>query len=181
MTAIAASAGRVVFIPKDGNSYFYESFDCQQAVTEGYGGIEFTVEGPAGGSFVFELQTTESCNVDRTSYKSSYTVVSDLTGARQTITLPLQGFDNEPNYDALVGMVWSVFSENGIPWTVGNVTLVCGGQGTSRILPLGCFLLGKLTQNRCADKVDHPPDNNPGDYSRANHHIPARNLLESLD
>lgn len=127
MTAIAAAAGQVIFIPKDGGSYFYESFDCQQAVTNGYGGIQFTVQGPAGGSFAFELQTTDNCDNGNTgSYKSSYTIVSDLTGGRQTITLPLLGFDNDPNYDAIVGLVWSVFSQTGVQWSVGNITLVCG-------------------------------------------------------
>ncbi|KAL2137245.1 hypothetical protein VTI74DRAFT_6456 [Chaetomium olivicolor] len=126
MTAIAASAGQVVFIPKDGSSYFYESFDCQQAVTNGYGGIEFTVQGPAGGSFAFELQTIGSCTNNTGAYKSSYNIVIDLTGQRQTVKLPFEGFDNEPNYDAVVGMVWSVFFQSGIEWSVGNISLVCG-------------------------------------------------------
>lgn len=149
MTAIAGSAGRVIFIPKDGGSYFYESFDCQQAVTEGYGGVQFTVEGPAGGSFAFELQTTETCANGRTEdYKSSYNIVSDLTGRRQTITLPFLGFDNDPNYDAIVGMVWSVFSENGAQWSIGNITLVCGdvsGAPSTSMSSLGKLSLSKLT------------------------------------
>ncbi|KAK4158272.1 hypothetical protein C8A00DRAFT_39464 [Chaetomidium leptoderma] len=132
MSAIAASAGRVVFIPKDENSYFYESFECQPAVTNGYGSVEFTVQGPAGGSLAFELQTTGGCSGTSGSYNSSYQVLSDFTGQRQTITLPLEGFDNEPNYDAIVGMVWSGFSQTGVQWSVGNVTLLCaGGSGTA--------------------------------------------------
>jgi hypothetical protein len=184
MTAIAASAGRVVFIPKDdGNSYFYESFDCQQAVTEGYGAVQFTVNGPAGGSVDFELQTTVTCSEDRANYKSSYTVVSDLTGGWQTITLPLEGFDNEPNYDALVGLVWSGFSQKGIQWSVGNITLVCGGQGTGRTWPLEMMSAAELTYGSCsnANEVDHPSDDNSGDDSGASHHIPAWNLLEPFD
>lgn len=128
MTAIAASPGRVVFIPKDDDSYFYESFPCQQAASEGYTAIEFPVLGPEGGSFAFELQTTFNCDQEG-SYNSSWTEVADLTGEWQTITLPLEGWDNEPNYDGIVGLVWSTFSENGIEWSVGNVTLVCGGGG----------------------------------------------------
>ncbi|KAK4125441.1 carbohydrate esterase family 4 protein [Parathielavia appendiculata] len=133
MTAIAGSAGQVVFIPKDENSYFYESFECQQPVTNGYGAIQFTLQGPAGGSFAFELQTTERCNNYNGSYGSSYNIVSDLTGQRQTVTLPLEGFDNDPNYDAVVGLVWSTFSQNGVQWSVGNITFVCGSGSGSQV------------------------------------------------
>lgn len=138
MTSIAASAGQVVFIPKDGSSYFYESFECQPAVTNGYGGIQFTVQGPAGASFALELQTAANCSVTDGTYKSSYNVVTDLTGERQTVTLPLLGFDNEPNYDAIVGLVWAVFSKTGVQWSIGNIELICGDvaapQTTSMIL-----------------------------------------------
>ncbi|KAL2169805.1 hypothetical protein VTG60DRAFT_5624 [Thermothelomyces hinnuleus] len=129
MTAIAASPGQVVFIPKDDGSYFYESFPCQQAITEGYNAIQFSVLGPEGGSFAFELQTTSSCDSEEGVYNSSWTEVGDLTGERQTITLPLEGWDDSPNYDGIVGLTWSTFSENGIQWSVGNVSLVCGGGG----------------------------------------------------
>jgi hypothetical protein len=149
MTAIAGSAGQVVFIPKDGNSYFYESFDCQQAVTNGYGGIQFTVQGPAGGSFALELQTVDSCSNNNGNYKSSYNIISDLTGQRQTVTLPLEGFDNDPNYDAIVGLVWSVFSQNGVQWSIGNITLLCGAvsgpQTTSMLSPHHTMPVNKLT------------------------------------
>lgn len=127
MTSIAAAAGKVQFIPKDGGSYFYESFSCQQAVTFGYGGIQFTLQGPAGGSVAFELQTSASCNASETgNYTSSYNVISGLTGSQQTIDLPLPGFDNNPNYDAIVGLVWSEFSQTNAIWSVGNIKLTCG-------------------------------------------------------
>ncbi|KAL2190513.1 carbohydrate esterase family 4 protein [Thermothelomyces heterothallicus CBS 203.75] len=129
MTAIAASPGQVVFVPKDDGSYFYESFPCQQAITEGYSAIQFSVLGPERGSFAFELQTTSSCEDEEGVYNSSWTEVGDLTGERQTITLPLEGWDDSPNYDGIVGLTWSTFSENGIQWSVGNVSLVCGGGG----------------------------------------------------
>ncbi|KAK3391115.1 glycoside hydrolase/deacetylase [Podospora didyma] len=125
MTSIAASAGQVVFIPKDKFSYFYESFECQQAVTNGYGGIQFTVQAPAGASFGFELQSTANCNVTD-GHNSSWTVVENLTGQRQTVTLPLLGFDGTPNYDSITGLAWSVFSSYGSQWSIGNITLVCG-------------------------------------------------------
>jgi len=92
MTAIAASPGQVVFIPEGDDSYFYESFPCQQAVTEGYNAIEFSVVGPANGSFALELQTTSDCGSNEEGvYNSSWNIVSGLTGERQTITLPLEG------------------------------------------------------------------------------------------
>ncbi|KAK4099310.1 carbohydrate esterase family 4 protein [Parathielavia hyrcaniae] len=130
MTAISASTGQVAFIPKDASSYFYELFECQQAVTNGYSGIQFAVQGPAGGSLAIELQTTGSCRNYNGSYKRSYRIVGDLIGQRQTVILPFEGFDNDPNYDAVVGLVWSTFSQNGVQWSVGNITLVCGsGRG----------------------------------------------------
>ena len=124
MSSIAASAGQVLFIPKAQDSYFFESIPCQRAVTDGYGGIRFSLQGPAGGSLAFELQTTSGC--DSSEWKSSYTIITDLTGQRQTVTLPLIGFDNEPNYDAIVGLVWSGFTATDFIWTIGNITLVCG-------------------------------------------------------
>ncbi|KAK4229994.1 hypothetical protein QBC38DRAFT_358241 [Podospora fimiseda] len=128
MVSIAASTGRVVFVPKgDGSSYFYESFDCQQAITKGYGAIQFTVEGPAGASMAFELQTASSCAAyNGDAHNSSWTVVENLTGSRQLINLPLIGFDSNPNYDAIVGLVWSTFSKTGVQWSIGDITLVCG-------------------------------------------------------
>ncbi|AEO70921.1 carbohydrate esterase family 4 protein [Thermothielavioides terrestris NRRL 8126] len=131
MTAIAASGGQVMFIPKDGNSYFYESFNCQQAVTDGYGGIQFTVSGPAGGSFALELQSTDNCANGNATYRSSYNIIGNLTGQLQTVNVPLDGFDNDPNYDAIVGLVWSGFSQNGIQWSIGNITFVCGTVASS--------------------------------------------------
>ncbi|KAK3996183.1 hypothetical protein QBC44DRAFT_318343, partial [Cladorrhinum sp. PSN332] len=127
MASIAASSGQVVFIPKgDSSSYFYESFECQPAITKGYGAIQFTVEGPAGGSMAFELQTASSCAATDGTYRSSWTIIENLTGSRQLINLPLIGFDNDPNYDAIVGLVWSTFSKTGVQWSIGNITLVCG-------------------------------------------------------
>lgn len=127
MSSIAAAAGKVQFIPKDSGSYFYESFSCQQAITTGYGGISFTLQGPAGGSVALELQTSASCNANDTgSYTSSYNIISSLTGSQQTINLPLMGFDNNPNYDAIVGLVWSEFSQTNSIWSIGNIKLTCG-------------------------------------------------------
>lgn len=133
MNQIAASSGEVVFVPNPTGSYFYESFPCVASQTQGYGGITFTIQGPAGGSVALELQTATDCN--STGHTSSYTILTGLTGQRQTITLPLIGFDNNPNYDAVVGLVWSEFSNPNVRWTIGNIAFVCGavntGPGTS--------------------------------------------------
>ncbi|KAM7214305.1 hypothetical protein V8F06_010290 [Rhypophila decipiens] len=124
MNQIAASSGEVVFVPNPTGSYFYESFPCVAAQTQGYGGIRFTIQGPAGGSAALELQTSSDCNTS--GHNSSYTVLTGLTGQRQTITVPLIGFDNNPNYDAVVGLVWSEFSNTNVRWSIGNIAFVCG-------------------------------------------------------
>lgn len=153
MVSIAASAGQVVFIPRDRASYFYESFECQRVVTNGYGGLQFTVQGPAGASFAIELQTKSSCDSADEGYKSNYNVVENLTGNRQTITLPLSGFDNEPNYDAVVGLVWTVFSQFNVQWSIGNIQWVCGSvgqpsQGPVSSVPTRSTLLPSSTNTR---------------------------------
>lgn len=129
MNQIAASSGEVIFVPNPSGSYFYESFPCLAARTEGYGGIRFTIQGPAGGSVALELQTSTNCN--STGHTSSYNVLTGLTGQRQTITLPLLGFDNNPNYDAIVGLVWSEFSNTNVRWSIGNIAFVCGEVNTT--------------------------------------------------
>ena len=129
MSSIAASAGEVVFIPKPDGSYFYESFPCVQAQSQGYGGLRFSILGPPGGSVSLELQTTTNCNT--TGHTSSYTILTSLTGQGQIQTLPLVGFDNNPNYDAIVGLAWSEFSSTSTRWSIGNITLVCGAVAAS--------------------------------------------------
>lgn len=124
MNSIAASAGEVVFIPNPDGSYFYEALPCVQAQTQGYGGLRFSILGPAGGAVSLELQTSTDCNA--TNHTSSYTILTGLTGQRQIQTVPLVGFDNNPNYDAIVGLAWSEFSSTNTRWSIGNITLVCG-------------------------------------------------------
>ncbi|KAK5658225.1 hypothetical protein OQA88_2200 [Cercophora sp. LCS_1] len=155
MTSIAASAGQVVFVPKDGNSYFYESFPCVKASSSGYSAIQFSVQGPAGSSLALELQTAANCNPETEGWKSSYNIVSGLTGSRQTVTVPLIGFDNEPNYDAVVGLVWAVFSQTGTQWSIGNITLVCGGTPAGPTQPTGPILPTTTAQQ--PTRVTIPP------------------------
>ena len=172
MSSIAASAGEVVFIPKPSGSYFYESFPCVQAQSQGYGGLRFSILGPAGGSVSLELQTSTNCNA--TGHTSSYTILTSLTGQRQIQTLPLLGFDNDPNYDAIVGLAWSEFSNTNTRWSIGNITLVCGAVGappvTSKLLlgtrmDLGRYILifcsaTAYTDSDDADKTNYDPNRN---------------------
>ncbi|KAH8884870.1 glycoside hydrolase/deacetylase [Thozetella sp. PMI_491] len=125
MTSIAANNGAINFTPKGSDSYFYESLKCQTALTNGYGGIQFNVNGPAGGSVAVEVQTASNCN-STTTFSRSYNVVSDLSGRNQLVQLPWEGFDNSPNADSIVGFSWSEFVGNG-QWTIANVSLICGG------------------------------------------------------
>jgi len=111
------------FQPKSGGtSYFYETFSCQAASTNGYNSIQFTVKGPAGGSVTLEIQAQTSCSA--TSYTSYYTSVSGLTGNTQTITVPLSQFSGA-NANAITGFVWSGFSSTAT-WQFSNVQFGCG-------------------------------------------------------
>ena len=69
MSSISASAGVLSFKPKAG-SYFYETFPCQAASTNGYNSVSFQMKGPAGGSATLEIQTKTSCSA--TTYTSKY-------------------------------------------------------------------------------------------------------------
>ena len=130
MASISANNGAINFTPRGSNSYFYESFKCQQALSNGYGGLQFNLVGPNGGSLAVELQTTSNCSASTTSYTSSYNVVSGLNGRNQLIQLPFDGFDNNPNGDSIVGLSWAEFTGNGA-WTIANVSLVCGSINTA--------------------------------------------------
>ena len=130
MVSIAASNGAINFTPRGSSSYFYESIKCQQALSNGYGGLQFNVIGPVGGSVALELQTVASCSSSTTNYTSSYNVITDLTGRSQTIQLPWDGFDNAPNADSIIGFSWAEFTGNGA-WTVANISLICGSVAGS--------------------------------------------------
>ena len=128
MTAISVNNGAITFTPKSGDSYFYESFSCQQALSNGYGGIQFNVRGPTGGSVAVELQSSANCST-AAQYNSSYNVVTGLTGGNDLVQLPWEGFDNSPSTDSVVGFSWAEFVGDG-PWTMANISLVCGSIST---------------------------------------------------
>ncbi|KAF2201015.1 glycosyl hydrolase [Delitschia confertaspora ATCC 74209] len=123
MSTISASAGTLSFKPAAG-SYFYETFACQAATTNGYSSVQFGIKGPAGGSLVLEIQTQASCSA--TTYTSYFYTVSGLTGAAQTITVPLSSFSGA-NGNAVTAFVWSSFSSTATTWQLSNVQFGCGG------------------------------------------------------
>ncbi len=125
MVSIAAAAGQVVFVPRNINSYFYESLPCTAARADNYGGIQFSLQGPTNGQITVELQTSSNCN-NRETWRSHYAIITGLTGRRQLISLPWSSFPDNPNLDVITGIVWAGFSQFNTQWSVGNVTLICG-------------------------------------------------------
>ncbi|KAF2023372.1 glycoside hydrolase/deacetylase [Setomelanomma holmii] len=123
MSSISATGGVLSFKPKSG-SYFYETFPCQAASTNGYSGIQITIKGPASGSVLVELQTKSACSAG--SYSSYYTQVTGLTGSSQTVTLPFTAFSGA-NGNAVTGIVWSGFSSTTATWTLSDINFACTG------------------------------------------------------
>ncbi|KAF2865472.1 glycosyl hydrolase [Massariosphaeria phaeospora] len=132
MEAISGSNGVISFTPKY-YAYHYENMPCQAAKSNGYDSIQFTIKGPvAGSSCMLEIQTKSSC-ADTGAYTQNWAQITGLTGATQTITLPFSAF-GAANGDAVVGLVWSTWSDNTPGWQLSNVRLGCGGaaSGTTR-------------------------------------------------
>lgn len=124
MTTISASANTLSFRPKSG-SYFYETFACQQASSNGYNSVTFTIKGPQGGSATLEMQHKTNCAAS--TYSSSFVSLSGLTGATQTITIPFSQFSGA-NANAVTGLVWSTFSSTSTTWQLGSIAFGCGGS-----------------------------------------------------
>jgi hypothetical protein len=127
MVLSSAASGALVFTPKT-NSYFYETMTCQAANTNVYDSISFSIKGPAGGSVSLEIQTTASCS--QTAYTSKYHTVTGLTGAVQTVTIPLKSFTGA-NLNAITGFVWYGFSKLNVAWQVDDIQFVCSASGTT--------------------------------------------------
>jgi hypothetical protein len=121
MLSISAEAKTLSFTPKY-SSYLYENIPCQAAITNDYGSIQFTVRGPAGGNMTLEMQARESCSAS--TYKSSWFVIDDLTGMKQTVTVPLSSFP-ELNHNAITGFVWSTWSNSSTAWEVSQIEFGC--------------------------------------------------------
>lgn len=122
MTTISSEVGSVIFTPKDDNSYLYENIPCQAATTNGYNAISFDVLGPAGGEINLEIQTSANCS--DSAYTSYYYTITNLTGADQTVVIPLQSFEGA-NLDAIRGFVWYGFSSTNTTWELGTIELIC--------------------------------------------------------
>ncbi|KAH0613445.1 uncharacterized protein H6S33_005331 [Morchella sextelata] len=141
MASITANtaAKKLTFTPK-ANAYFYESFDsCIAATTQGYNAITFPFKSPASGaSFTLEIQTASTCA--STTYTSYFYTVSGLTGATQTLTIPLSSFTGA-NLNVIKSFVWSAFSSNTAGWELGETKLACaagtGSSSSATVTPTG--------------------------------------------
>lgn len=135
MTSITANvaAKKLTFTPKAG-SYFYTSFgSCVAATTQGYNAITFPFKGPsAGSSFILELQTASSCA--STTYNSYTFTVSGLTGATQTITVPLSSFAGA-NLNVIKAIVFGDYSKTGSAYELGQMDFVCASGGAPPTQP----------------------------------------------
>ncbi|OAA68339.1 Glycoside hydrolase/deacetylase, beta/alpha-barrel [Niveomyces insectorum RCEF 264] len=121
MASISAANNVLKFTPRDGNSYFYESFPCVQAKSQGYGGLQFTITYPAGTDFTLEAQTRTSCNA--ANYTSEWFTISGLSGTQQVVTLDLNVYETS-NLDAITGFVFASFSKVGA-YTLSDLRFVC--------------------------------------------------------
>ncbi|KAL1799406.1 hypothetical protein ACET3X_003443 [Alternaria dauci] len=123
MSSISASGGVLSIKPKAG-SYFYETFPCQAASSNGYNSITFQINGTAGGSATLEIQTKESCSAP--AYTSKYVSIAGITGKTQTITIPFSQFSGA-NANAITGFVWAGFSSTDT-WQLSNIAFGCGSS-----------------------------------------------------
>lgn len=127
MKSISAKNGVLSFASKSKDeSYFYETFSCQAASTNGYNSLQFDIQGPSKESIFVELQTKASCS--DASFNSYGTQVTSLTGSKQTISIPLSQFSGA-NINAITGLVMSQFS-TGATWQLSNLRFGCGGTAS---------------------------------------------------
>lgn len=141
MASISANNGVLSFKPKSGgDSYFYETFACQAASTNGYDSIQFTIKGPAGGSASLEIQTQTACGAS--GYQSFYAPITGLTGNSQVITVPLKSFSGA-NANAVTGFVWSGFSSSNNAWEMSKIQFGCGGAPAPSNGPTGTISASK--------------------------------------
>lgn len=133
MASITASGGVLQFTPKNTDSYFYETFPCMQAKSEGYGGLQFTLTYPAGADFTIELQTMPASvgGCAATNYTSEWFAVSGLTDTQQAVTLDL-GVYEQSNLDAISGLVFAGFTKVGA-YTLSNLKFVCRNLDTRAV------------------------------------------------
>ncbi|CAG8982401.1 hypothetical protein HYALB_00007523 [Hymenoscyphus albidus] len=122
----ADAANKKISFTSSPSSYFYTTFECEQAKTNKYTALTFPVKGPAAAQLTVELQTSSSC---ATQEYTSYFTTAALTGDTQTITIPLSSFPGA-NLDAIKAFVFQGFSVDGT-WELGQTSLVCSGGNTA--------------------------------------------------
>jgi hypothetical protein len=151
MQSISATSGKLKFTPKsDGSSYFYETFTCIAASTNGYNALVFPLKGPAGGSLTVEIQTSTSCSA--MAYTSKFYTLSGLTGSTQTVTIPLSSF-NGANLAAIKAFLWSGFSTGS--YELGQTSFVCksgGGSGGANPPHTVCYYASWVVRGLPADE-----------------------------
>ncbi|KAI1113395.1 hypothetical protein F5Y14DRAFT_213916 [Nemania sp. NC0429] len=128
---------KLTFVPTHKDvSYVHEQFECMDAVALGYDGISFTIKGPEAASVSLELQTKADCSA--TEYQSHYYTINGLSGALQTINVPLSSWPGA-NFNGVVGLVWFAFSagtaETDNKWQLDNVQLLCNGVTPPSVSP----------------------------------------------
>ena len=127
--ALSASGTTIAFTPSQ-QSYFYETLPCTRAAARGYDAVSFEVRAPwAGASFMLEIQTRGAC--DAAAYASAWALVEDLTGALQTVVVPLSAFGGAVgvNADAVTAFNWATWDAWDVQWELGVVEFVCAGGG----------------------------------------------------
>jgi hypothetical protein len=127
MTSIASSGNKLTVVPSSAASYFYETFPCQAASTNGYDTLQFTVKGAAGGSVAIEIQTSDKCGDSK--YSSKFYLVSGITGSTQPITVPLKTAFPGANLNAIKSFVFFQFSNVSTTWEMSQVQFGCSSSG----------------------------------------------------
>lgn len=127
MASIASTGNKLTVIPSSAASYFYETFPCQAAKSDGYDTLQFSVKGAAGGSVAVEIQTSKKCS--DAAYTSKFYLVTGITGSTQPITVELKTAFPGANLDAIKSFVFFQFSNVTTPWEMSQVQLGCSSSG----------------------------------------------------
>ncbi|RDL37744.1 Uncharacterized protein BP5553_05177 [Venustampulla echinocandica] len=117
----ANAANKIIAFSTTSSSYFYTTFNCEKATTDGYNAITVPIKGPSGAKFTVELQTSSSCTA--TAYNSHFATFTGVTGTSKLYTIPLSAFTGA-NLNAIRGLVFESFSINGA-WEIGQIQLSC--------------------------------------------------------
>lgn len=127
MTSLASAGNKLTVVPSTAASYFYETFPCQAATTNGYDTLQFAVKGAAGGSVAIEIQASAKCS--DTAYTSKFYLVTGITGSTQPITVQLKTAFPGANLNAIKSFVFFQFSNVTTPWEISQVQFGCGSSG----------------------------------------------------